>query len=114
MLPARQCQASVRCLVRVCLPGIDIPPVSIQEALQGLIKNYDAVLIGVGANKPRALRLDGVSPETPIEGLQFMLRYNRGEDLPMGEQKARIRQALIDYQGDQRRRDDVSVIGFKV
>ena len=33
---------------------------------------------------------------------------------PMTEQKDRIRQALLDYQGNQVRRDDVSVIGFDV
>ena len=32
---------------------------------------------------------------------------------PMAEQKEIIHQALIDHQGDQKRRDDVSVIGFR-
>ena len=32
----------------------------------------------------------------------------------MAEQKEIIYQALLDYQGDERRRDDVSVAGFKV
>ena len=34
-------------------------------------------------------------------------------DMPLSEQKERFRQALLDYQGDQKRRDDVSIIGFK-
>ena len=34
-------------------------------------------------------------------------------ELPMAGQKDRIQQALLDWQGDQRRRDDVSVLGFK-
>ena len=34
--------------------------------------------------------------------------------LPMIEQKTRILDALNKYQGDQNRRDDISVIGFKV
>jgi len=34
--------------------------------------------------------------------------------LPMTEQDARLRQAFEDYQGENVRRDDVSVIGFKV
>ncbi|MEO5330694.1 MAG: CHASE2 domain-containing protein [Magnetococcus sp. YQC-5] len=34
-------------------------------------------------------------------------------DLSMAEQKERIRHALIDYHGQERRRDDVSVIGFR-
>ena len=33
---------------------------------------------------------------------------------PMSEQRDHIRQALLDYQGNQARRDDVSVIGFDV
>jgi len=34
--------------------------------------------------------------------------------VPMAEQKAQIMQALDSYQGDQRRRDDVAVLGFAV
>ncbi len=34
-------------------------------------------------------------------------------EMPMAEQKGTIQQALSDWQGDQRRRDDVSVLGFK-
>lgn len=36
------------------------------------------------------------------------------QDIPMSEQKEVIYQALLDYQGDEIRRDDVSVIGFSV
>jgi len=36
------------------------------------------------------------------------------QDMPMSEQKEAIYQALVDYQGDQRRRDDVAVVGFRV
>jgi len=36
------------------------------------------------------------------------------QDKPMSEQKELIHQALIDYQGEQNRRDDVAVIGFRV
>jgi len=36
------------------------------------------------------------------------------QSLPMLEQKERIYSALIDYQGDQMRRDDISAIGFHV
>ena len=34
--------------------------------------------------------------------------------IPMSEQKDAIHRALVDYQGDQVRRDDISVIGFTV
>ncbi|MEO5331359.1 MAG: PAS domain S-box protein [Magnetococcus sp. YQC-5] len=35
-------------------------------------------------------------------------------ELSMAEQKERIRQALLAYQGGENRRDDVSIIGFKI
>ncbi len=35
------------------------------------------------------------------------------QGLPFEEQKHRINQALIDYQGDESRRDDVTVLGFR-
>ncbi len=36
------------------------------------------------------------------------------EQLPMSEQKLRIKAALMAYQGDEVRRDDVSLIGFRI
>jgi ABC-type amino acid transport substrate-binding protein/serine phosphatase RsbU (regulator of sigma subunit) len=36
------------------------------------------------------------------------------QDRPMCEQKQIIHQSLIDYQGDENRRDDVSLLGFKI
>ena len=36
------------------------------------------------------------------------------QDIPMSEQNDAIYQALVEYQGEETRRDDVSVIGFKV
>ncbi|MBT6095950.1 MAG: PAS domain-containing protein [Rhodospirillaceae bacterium] len=35
-------------------------------------------------------------------------------ELPMAEQQDRIRASLAEYQGDEERRDDVSIIGFRV
>jgi serine phosphatase RsbU (regulator of sigma subunit) len=35
-------------------------------------------------------------------------------DLPMAEQRTRVNQTLVEYQGDEQRRDDVSVIGFRL
>ena len=34
-------------------------------------------------------------------------------DIPMDQQRDQVQQALSDWQGDQRRRDDVSILGFK-
>ena len=44
--------------------------------------------------------------------LATLLQAHR--DAPMAEQKTRLREALQDYQGAQKRRDDVSVLGFRV
>ena len=45
---------------------------------------------------------------------RFKSLISRMQSLSMAEQKDRIFQALADYQGDEARRDDVSVIGFRV
>jgi ABC-type amino acid transport substrate-binding protein/serine phosphatase RsbU (regulator of sigma subunit) len=45
---------------------------------------------------------------------RFKALLLRIQDKSMNEQKDIMLQALIDYQGEQKRRDDVSVIGFKV
>ncbi len=47
-------------------------------AVEQLLGKYDAVLLAVGANKPLALRLDGLSEHAGIEGLRFMQQYNEG------------------------------------
>jgi len=36
------------------------------------------------------------------------------QDCPMAEQKQRLEKALLDYQGAEGRRDDVSIIGFQI
>ena len=36
------------------------------------------------------------------------------QDKPVSEQKEPIYQALLDYQGSERRRDDVAVFGFQI
>jgi len=45
---------------------------------------------------------------------RFKSLISRMQSLSMAEQKDRIFQSLADYQGDEARRDDVSVIGFRV
>ncbi len=60
--------------------------VKLNHAVQGeeilkLAAKYDAVLLAAGANKPRALKLEGLPEGAAIEGLRFMKRYNEGEPL---------------------------------
>lgn len=43
---------------------------------------------------------------------RFKRLLQRIEDVPMEQKGALIYQALMDYQGDEKRRDDVSVMGF--
>ncbi len=45
---------------------------------------------------------------------RFMNRLLELRDAPMAQQKEAILQSLLDYQGKQSRRDDVSVIGFRI
>jgi sulfite reductase beta subunit-like hemoprotein/NADPH-dependent glutamate synthase beta subunit-like oxidoreductase len=56
-----------------------------KDGLKELLENNDAVLISVGANKPRSLDLEGVSRGTGMQGLQFMKRFNVQESLPVGQ-----------------------------
>ena len=44
---------------------------------------------------------------------RFMRLLETLRDVPMDQQEEPIKQALADYQGDQKRRDDVSLIGFE-
>lgn len=47
-------------------------------SLTQLHKEYDAVLLAAGTNKPVALTLPGLIPGAAVDGLQFMLRYAAG------------------------------------
>ncbi len=43
-----------------------------------LAREFDAVLLATGANRPLTLRLEGISDGMGHEGLKFMMRYNEG------------------------------------
>ncbi len=49
-----------------------------KDEIIALAKEYDAVLLAAGANKPRALKLDGLHNGAAIEGLRFMQHFNDG------------------------------------
>jgi sulfite reductase beta subunit-like hemoprotein/NADPH-dependent glutamate synthase beta subunit-like oxidoreductase/ferredoxin len=53
------------------------------EDLSRLVAQFDAALIAAGANKPRALEMDGLPDGSGIEGLRFMQLYNDGRPLPI-------------------------------
>jgi NADPH-dependent glutamate synthase beta subunit-like oxidoreductase/sulfite reductase beta subunit-like hemoprotein len=57
--------------------------VSSEEILK-LAADHDAVLLAAGANKPRALRLEGLPDGAAIEGLRFMKRFNEGDPVEIG------------------------------
>ncbi len=48
-----------------------------------LTKKYDAVLLAVGANKPRSVKLDGLPEGAAVEGLRFMQQFNDGKAKPL-------------------------------
>ncbi|MEE8451410.1 MAG: FAD-dependent oxidoreductase, partial [Thermoguttaceae bacterium] len=48
------------------------------DRLRRMVDRFDAVLLAVGANKPRGLTLDGLPEGLAIEGLRFMKQFNEG------------------------------------
>ena len=52
-----------------------------KQELLALSRQFDAVLLAVGANKPRSLDLPGLPQNAAIEGLRFMQRFN--DDQPI-------------------------------
>ena len=52
--------------------------------VQEFEKNYDAVLLTVGANRPITLTLEGVPESAVCEGLHFMKRFNDRKPFPVG------------------------------
>lgn len=49
-----------------------------KEELLELAKQFDAVLLAAGANKPRSIELDGLPDGAAVEGLRFMKHFNDG------------------------------------
>jgi formate dehydrogenase major subunit len=54
--------------------------------LGSLVAQFDAVLLAVGAHKPRILELPGLPAGVAIEGFRFMKRFNDGDPLPAGRE----------------------------
>jgi formate dehydrogenase major subunit len=50
-----------------------------KEEIIDLTKQYDAVLLAAGANKPRSIKLAGLPEGAGIEGLRFMQHFNDGK-----------------------------------
>ena len=67
----------IRCGVRI---GRD-------RTLDDLTAEYDAVVLGVGVDRPREIDIDGVTPEMDglWHGLEVLRRVNRGESVDLGE-----------------------------
>ena len=53
--------------------------------VQSLCEEYDAVLVAIGANRPRNLSLEGLTEDAVTEGLNFMKKYNDGEKIDVGD-----------------------------
>ncbi len=51
--------------------------------LDELCRQYDAVVLAVGANKPRRLVLPELAETAVVEGLHFMKCFNEGKPLPV-------------------------------
>lgn len=83
-------------------------------------KTYESLEIPVTVESAYYLTTDGLIDQVGGERRRMLgkKRYSQTlmeiQNLPMDEQKKRIYQSLIDYQGKETRRDDVSIIGFKI
>ncbi len=51
------------------------------QRLAEICRQYDAVLLAAGANRPRMIELDGLPHGAGVEGLRFMKQFNEGEPL---------------------------------
>ncbi|MHC4945536.1 MAG: NAD(P)-binding protein [Planctomycetota bacterium] len=58
--------------------GTDIP-------YDDVVNNFDAVFVGIGAHKGRALRLEGEDAENVLSGAEFLHRANLGEKVEIGK-----------------------------
>ena len=83
-----------------------------EEALDKVPANPLAVLGDLPKKYDLAVKVN--LQALPADMVDMMTEQIRGGfERSMAEQGDRIKQALIDYQGSQSRRDDVSVIGFR-
>ncbi len=90
--------------VRSGVPAFRLPREELDQDIQAIIKSgievhteqsidsdtlskklaqYDTVLLATGANTPRTLSLDNLTPGIAIEGLTFMRQYNENAPLPV-------------------------------
>jgi formate dehydrogenase major subunit len=53
------------------------------QKIDVLSRQFDAVLVAAGANRPMRLDLDGLPEGAGIEGLRFMKAFNEGQPLPV-------------------------------
>lgn len=61
-----------------CAVGRDIP-------YDDVANEYDAVFVGIGAHKGRALRLEGEDAENVLSGAEFLHKANLGEPVEIGK-----------------------------
>ncbi|MBF0369386.1 MAG: transporter substrate-binding domain-containing protein [Magnetococcales bacterium] len=88
---------------------------------RGIDRDFDftAHTLAFGADKRYYMTSDGIIDQIGGEKKRsfgkrrFMRLLETLRDRPMDQQEGPILQALIDYQGDSKRRDDVSLIGFE-
>jgi len=83
------------------------------------VQEYEENLLNLSFGESYYLTTDGLIDQVGGERRRMFGKKRfrdllvRIQDKPMTEQKEVIYEALLNYQGDEKRRDDVSVIGFK-
>ena len=84
------------------------------------VQDYPAIDINLKPGMSFYLTTDGLIDQVGGErrrsfgGKRVISLLEKIHNLPMAEQRTRIHQALNTYQGDEPRRDDVSIIGFRI
>jgi len=83
-------------------------------------QQYDEILVELSHGQNLYMTSDGIIDQIGGERKRMFGKKRLSrillqiQDLPMEEQKDRILEALLEYQGEENRRDDISMIGFKV
>ncbi|MGB0697145.1 MAG: SpoIIE family protein phosphatase [Rhodospirillaceae bacterium] len=82
-------------------------------------QTYDETMVTIAPDSRYYMTSDGLIDQVggarkrSFGKKRFKQLLSEIKDLPMSEQKERIEEALSTYQGSEKRRDDVSMVGFK-
>jgi NADPH-dependent glutamate synthase beta subunit-like oxidoreductase len=80
-------------VARVLSLGVELQlntPITSEQQLLGLLRDYDAVFVGVGAHEPRWMGIEGEDLEGVVHVVDFLRRVNLGDKVEVGQRTAVI------------------------